>query len=152
VIPGGNVLGPGAVVAHEPSAADAGQGTSTPEGRGWLGRLWSAAVAVIGAVLGLVPHLLHHIGFLVGAAAVTGAAGSALFGALGLLFSVPFLLRLRRRFGTWRAPALALVLFAVMFSLSAFVIGPAISGGDDPAVPTPIPTPTPTEVHDIHHT
>jgi hypothetical protein len=44
---------------------------------------------------------------------------------------VPFLLRLRRRFGTWWASAIGLVAFAVMFSVSAFVIGPAISGGAD---------------------
>lgn len=129
------------------STADSGTRHATPVGQGWLGRLWSAAVAAIGAVLGLVPHLLHHIGFLVGTAAVTGAAGSALFGVLGLLFSVPFLLRLRRRFGTWRAPAVALILFALMFSLSAFVIGPAITDGGEPEVPAP----TPTQDHTVHH-
>jgi hypothetical protein len=80
-------------------------------------------------------------------ALVTGAGGTALFGALGLLASLPMLRRLRRRFGTWRAPAIALGVFAVMFALSAFVVGPAISGGAD----APAPTPTPTVGHDGHH-
>jgi hypothetical protein len=38
------------------------------------------------------------------------------------------LLRLKRRFGSWWAPALGFAVFAAMFSLSAFVIGPGISG------------------------
>jgi hypothetical protein len=59
-------------------------------------------------------------------------------GVLGLVASVPFLLRLRRRFGTWLAPAIGLLVFAAMFSLSAFVIGPAISGTGN-AQPAPVP-------------
>ena len=35
-----------------------------------------------------------------------------------------------RRFVKWRAPALAVAVFAVTFSISAFVIGPAISSYD----------------------
>ena len=84
--------------------------------------------AVLGAVLGLVPHLLHHVTLIAGTALVTGAGGNALFFAVGLLLSVPMLRRLRRRFGSWVAPAIAIAVFAAMFSLSAFVIGPAISG------------------------
>jgi len=57
------------------------------------------------------------------------------------------LLRLKRRFGTWGAPALGLAVFAAMFSLSAFVIGPAISGNDQ-AEQQRLPTPTP---HGEHH-
>jgi hypothetical protein len=43
--------------------------------------------------------------------------------------------------------------FAAMFSLSAFVIGPAISGDDDPA-PSPAPAPGETvspDEHEQHH-
>src|SRR5581483_6404578 len=79
--------------------------------------------------LGVVPHVLHHVTFLAGTALVAGSGGTALFGAIGLVVSLPLLLRLRRRFGTWRAPAIGLAIFAGVFALSAFVIGPAISGG-----------------------
>ncbi len=112
--------------------------------------LWNSLTAAMGAIMGLAPHVLHHVGFLVGAAAVTGVAGNLLFGVLGLALSVPFLLKLRRRFGNWQAPGIALGLFIVMFSLSAFVIGPAISGGTQPVTPTPTPTPTPTGEHEQH--
>lgn len=103
---------------------------SDPAG-GVAGRLrawWSAVVGVIGTVVGLVPHVLHHIGLLAGTALVAGGGGTALFGALGLVASVPLLLRL---FGTWWAPAVGLVVFVVMFSVSAFIVGPAINGGAD---------------------
>lgn len=65
----------------------------------------------------MVPHVLHHVGFLAGTALVAGSGGTALFAALGLAASVPMLRRLYRRFGTWRAPAAGLALFAVMFTL-----------------------------------
>jgi hypothetical protein len=78
--------------------------------------------------MGLLPHVLHHVSFLAGTALVAGSGGTALFGTLGFLFSIPMLLRLQRRFDTWRAPAIGLLVFAMMFALSAFVIGPAISG------------------------
>jgi hypothetical protein len=53
------------------------------------------------------------------------------------------LVRLHRRFGSWIAPALGLLVFVAMFSLSAVVIGPAISGtnGGQPAL-----------VPSVHHT
>lgn len=118
-------------------------------GPGRLAGLWNAVTAAVGAVMGLLPHLLHHVSFFAGAALVTGVGGNLLFGALGLLLSVPMLRRLHRRFRTWKAPAAALAVFAVMFSLSAFVIGPAISDTD------PQPAPGPTEKidpeHDEHH-
>lgn len=98
-------------------------------------RAWHALAGLVGGVVGLAPHVLHHVGFLAGTALVAGSGGTALFGALGLVASVPMLVRLHRRFGTWRAPAIALVVFAVMFSLSAFVVGPAISGSDEPRSP-----------------
>jgi apolipoprotein N-acyltransferase len=75
------------------------------------------------------------VGPLAGAALLAGAAGRALFAAIGFVAAIPFLRRLHRRFGTWRAPAIALALFAVMFSLSSFVIGPAIASDNAPARP-----------------
>ena len=92
------------------------------------GRLRNAMSGLLGGVLGLAPHVLHHIGLLAGTALVAGSGGTALFGVLGLLASVPMLRRLHRRFGTWWAPAIGLVVFAVMFAVSAFVVGPQISG------------------------
>lgn len=119
-------------------------------GRGVAATVWSGLTAVVGAVMGLVPHVLHHVSFFAGAALVTGAGGNLAFGALGLLFSVPLLRRLYRRFRTWKAPAVALAVFAAMFSLSAFVIGPAISGDDPDPVPAPGETVSPEE-RDQHH-
>jgi hypothetical protein len=140
-------------------SADIGTGLDAPEkvdpaaepspGRGRLAALWNAVTAAVGAVMGLLPHLLHHISFLAGAALVTGVGGNLLFGALGLLLSVPLLRRLYRRFKTWKAPAVAVAVFTVMFSLSAFVIGPAISDTDPPPVPGPTEPVDPG--HGEHH-
>lgn len=99
-------------------------------------RAWSAVLAVWGGFIGLLPHVLHHVGPLAGAALLAGTGGTVLFAGLGFVAAIPFLLRLYRRFRTWRAPALALAIFAAMFSLSSFVIGPAISG-EDPIRPGP---------------
>lgn len=100
------------------------------------GRMTEVLAAVWGAIVGLAPHVLHHVGPLAGAALLAGVWGTALFAAIGLVAAVPFLLRLERRFGTWRAPAIALAVFVAMFSLSSFVIGPALSGGtDEPVMP-----------------
>jgi hypothetical protein len=131
---------------HAPSSTVAAPGRRT-----FLATAWQATSAPVGALLGLVPHVLHHVGILVGAALLTGVGGNLLLGLLGLLFSVPLLRRLYRRFRTWKAPAIALVIFAMMFALSAFVIGPAISGGTSPT-PTPAATPAPTPTgHSTHH-
>ncbi len=100
------------------------------EGR-LLQRFWALLSGVWAALMGLLPHVLHHIGPLAGAALFAGVLGSLLFGALGLLAAVPFLLRLHRRSGGWRAPGVALSLFLLVFSLSTFVIGPAINGSDE---------------------
>lgn len=105
------------------------------------GRVWQGVTGLVGGVVGLAPHVLHHVGLVAGTALVAGAGGTALFGGVGLVASVPVLLRLRRRFGGWRAPALALGGFALMFSLSAFVVGPAISGAE----------PVPAADHAGHH-
>ncbi len=111
---------------------------ATPSAPSWLRDRWNAATGALGVLLGLVPHALHHVGVLAGTALVAGSGGTALFGTLGLLLSVPMLLRLHRRFGNWTAPAIGLVAFAAMFALSTWVIGPAISasGSPGPSLPT----------------
>ena len=96
--------------------------------RSLVARLWSVILAVWGAFIGILPHVLHHVGPLAGAALLAGAGGKALFAGIGFAASVPFLLRIYRRFRTWIAPAIALALFAAMFSISSFVIGPLITG------------------------
>lgn len=94
-----------------------------------------AISGAVGAIAGLTPHVLHHIGPIAGTALLTGTEGSVLFGTLGFVLTVPLLLRLKRRFGSWLAPGIALALFAVMFTISTVWIGPAIRGdlGQDPA-------------------
>lgn len=117
---------------------------------------WRAVSAAFGAAMGLVPHVLHHVEIIAGAALVGGVGGNLLFAVLGLVLSVPLLRRLYRRFHTWKAPAIALVVFALMYALSALVIGPAISG--DTPTPSPAttgsstlsPSPSATD-HGEHH-
>ena len=92
-------------------------------------RVWISGSVAAG--LGLAPHVLHHAGPLAGAALVGGVTGSLLFGAIGFLLAVPFLLRLRRRCGGWRVPGTMLAIMVVVFAISTFVVGPAISGGGD---------------------
>ena len=130
-----------------------------PTWRHRLRAVWNALVGAIGLLVGLLPHVLHHVTLLAGTALVAGSGGTALFGALGLLASVPFLLRLHRRFGTWRAPAIGLLVGAALFSLSTFVIGPANRGasGASDGVGTSDgggtkPGPTPSVDHTGHHT
>lgn len=127
----------------------AGETQGLPAGRGVVATVWNAITAVVGGIMGLLPHLLHHIGLLGGAVLVTGATGNVVFALLGLVFSLPLLRRLYRRFGTWKAPTLALASFALMFSVSAFVIGPAIADDRAPDQ-TPARTPAPDE-HASHH-
>jgi hypothetical protein len=120
----------------------------TVESRSFRARTWSGIVALWGGFTGLLPHVLHHVGPLAGAALLVGAGGQALFAAIGFVAAVPFLLRLHRRFGSWRAPALALAVFAAMFAFSSLVIGPAMSGGD---TKTPPGVERPAD-HASHHT
>ena len=121
---------------------------------GW--RRVRAAVAGVGAaVVGAAPHVLHHVGPLAGAALLAGATGRLLFGALGFLLAIPMLRRLRRRTGSWRVPGGALALMAVVFAFSSFVVGPALTGGDEPAAPAKNPPSAPAGVspdeHEAHH-
>ena len=112
-------------------------------------RAWSGVLAVWGAFIGVLPHVLHHVGPLAGAALLAGAGGTALFAAIGFVLAVPFLLRLHRRFKTWLAPTTALVVMAAAFSISSFVIGPLIRGDDGKAPAKPgIEQPT---GHEQHH-
>jgi hypothetical protein len=107
-------------------------------------RVWSVIVAGWAAVTGIAPHVLHHVAPLAGTALVAGAGGQVLFGAIGFVVTIPMLLKLHRRFGTWIAPAMALTAFAAIFSFSTFVIGPRISGAVEQAEPV-----SATE-HDAH--
>lgn len=94
-------------------------------------RVRGGLLAVWAAITGAAPHVLHHVGPLAGSALVAGAGGRAAFGAVGFVATIPTLRRLRRRTGSWRTPALALLAFATIFTLSTLVIGPAS------ATPTP---------------
>jgi len=114
-----------------------------------LRALWNATLGALGTIVGLAPHVLHHIGLLAGTALVAGADGTVLFALVGLAASIPLLLKLRRRFHSWWAPVIGLAVFAVMFALSAFIIGPAISGSgtDTPSGDQP----SPPADHSDHH-
>ncbi|KYH45569.1 hypothetical protein AZH51_15880 [Branchiibius sp. NY16-3462-2] len=102
----------------------------------------------MGVALGLLPHLVHHIGLLAGVALLTGTAGNLLLYVVGLVLSIPLLRRLHRRFHTRWAPTLGVLAFSVMFALSAFVVGPALTAGD---TPLPAPTVTIPPDHNSHH-
>jgi hypothetical protein len=92
------------------------------------GRIHQAATGVWGVVSGVAPHVLHHVGPLAGAALLAGTGGQILFFFLGLALATPMLIRLRRRFRTWVAPAIALAIFALTYTLSSLFIGPLITG------------------------
>jgi hypothetical protein len=98
-----------------------------------VGRVRAAVAAGGAAVLGAAPHVLHHVGPLAGAALLAGATGKLLFGAVGFALAVPILRRLRRRTRSWRVAAGALAVMAAMYTLSSFVVGPALTGADEPA-------------------
>jgi phage-related protein len=123
--------------------------TAASTGIGRLRAVWNAVLGGIGTIVGIAPHALHHIGLLAGTALVAGTAGTVLFGVVGLAASVPLLWRLKKRFGSWWAPVIGLGVFAVMFSLSAFVIGPIFNGPDVQAPSGDQPGP-PSE-HSEHH-
>jgi hypothetical protein len=97
--------------------------------------IWASVRAATGALLGLVPHVMHHIGILAGAALLSGVWGNSLLYGVGLLLSIPLLNRLRKRFGSWNAPAIGVAVFTAMFLLSALVVGPAISRSATPPAP-----------------
>ncbi len=112
-------------------------------------RVGAALSGTFGTVAGITPHVLHHVGPIAGAAILTGAGGTLLFGALGFVFMVPMLLRFKRRSGTWLAPAMALTAFGLMFTASTLWIGPAVRdamGGSDSTSQTMDPA-----THESHH-
>ena len=131
-------------------STEAGTGTEhvVPSAAGSLG---SALSGVVAAISGIAPHVLHHVGPLAGTALLAGTGGTILFGVAGFALSIPMLLRLRRRFGTWLAPAVASAIFLVIYLFSSLVVGPAITevSGDD-AGPAPSSTALPVD-HDEHH-
>ena len=126
-------------------------GRTGPRGKGRLRAAWTALTGATGVVMGIAPHVLHHVGPLVGTALIAGVAGKVVFGALGLVASIPMLVRLKRRFRSWWAPAVALGVFTAAFVVSTTVIGPLISGdGGQTDEIGPVGTVTPND-HDAHH-
>lgn len=132
-------------------ATPAGNLAAAPR-RSAVGALWAGTRATVGALMGLAPHVMHHIGLLAGAALLTGALGNSILYTVGLLLSIPLLNRLRHRFNTWKAPILGVAAFTVLFGISTFVVGPLINpaGSQYPPVPT-APRPTVTDEHAGHH-
>lgn len=115
------------------------------------GTAGSALSGVLAAVSGIAPHVLHHVGPLAGTALLAGAGGTVLFGVAGFALSVPMLMRLRRRFGSWLAPAVASGIFVAVYLVSSLVVGPAITGSSaTDADPAPASTPLPSD-HAEHH-
>lgn len=114
---------------------------------GWIAGAGTSISGAAGAVAGLIPHVLHHVAPIVGAAVITGAGGSVVFGALGFLLMVPMLLRIRRRFDSWAAPAIALAIFVTMFGVSTLLIGPAIRGAAGSETAAPVSP----ALHETHH-
>ena len=104
---------------------------------------WAGVRAALGALLGLAPHVLHHVGIVAGTALLAGVWGNLALYVVGLLLSIPMLRRLHRRFGSIAAPITGATIFTVMFLISAFVLGPAIN----PAQEAPI-TPAQTQSSD----
>lgn len=120
---------------HHDVRPPVGEESNTRQPRSVTGRLGSAVLGVWGALTGIAPHVLHHVGPLAGTVLLAGAGGRLLFGAIALGVSVPFLTRMYRRFRTWVAPAVALAVMAAMFAVSSLVVGPVISGEDTPPEP-----------------
>ena len=123
---------------HAAVIASAPIGSDGPGRGGWPANVLTVLSGAAGTVGGITPHVLHHLTPIAGAALVTGTTGGVLFGLLGFALTAPMLLRLRRRFGTWLAPGIALAFFAVMFTVSTLWIGPAIrceTGTEDVRAP-----------------
>lgn len=102
--------------------------------------------AVWGAITGVAPHVLHHVGPLAGAALLAGAGGKALFFLIGVGASTPMLIRLYRRFGSWLAPATAVLIFALTYTVSSVLVAPLFN--DDATVSPPSGVTSTTHGHD----
>jgi hypothetical protein len=59
-----------------------------------------------------VPVSIYLLSGWLGSKVPAGTTGTVVFGVAGLAASIPLLLRLRRRFGTWWAPLIGLAVFA----------------------------------------
>jgi hypothetical protein len=103
-------------------APPAGPAEASSKATGGRLGLWESARAGLGTLLGLVPHVMHHIGLIAGAALLTGAVGNSVLYGVGLVLSIPLLRRLRRRFNTWKAPILGVAVFTVLFGVSTFLL------------------------------
>lgn len=91
------------------------------------------------------------MGPLAGAAILADTAGRVLFFGLGLAAVTPMLVPLYRRFRTWVAPAIAVAVFAVTYTLSSLFIGPLISGDAEPTERETTITPTTDEHGHYRH-
>lgn len=131
-----------------PSAATSYPGVTAGIGVRALRTLATVSSGAVAAISGIAPHVLHHVGPLAGTALLAGAGGTVLFGLAGFALSIPMLLRLRRRFGTWAAPAVASAIFTGVYLFSALVIGPALTADPADAVQTPAPL---ASDHADHH-
>jgi peptidoglycan/LPS O-acetylase OafA/YrhL len=129
-------------MSQTPSQAD-----GALDRNGVAARIWQGVVGVWGGVVALLPHVLHHVGPLAGAALLAGLGGRVLFFFLGLAFAFPMLRRLHSRFRTWIAPAIAVGVFALMYTASTLVLGPLIS---QRLAPTSDGQPPSTTVDDHH--
>lgn len=116
--------------------------------RSRLGVLRNGLSVAWGAVSGVAPHVLHHVGPLAGAALLAGAGGRILFFLLGLLAATPMLVRLHRRFRSWAAPVIAISLFALTYTLSSVFIGPLFTGSESTTDPPRTSVTTTTHPHD----
>lgn len=116
--------------------------------RSRLGVLRNGLSVAWGAVSGVAPHVLHHVGPLAGAALLAGAGGRILFFLLGLLAATPMLVRLHRRFRSWAAPVIAISLFALTYTLSSVYIGPLFTGSESTTDPPRTSVTTTTHPHD----
>lgn len=133
------------VLADQPAVPGAIAGIAARAAR----TLATGASGTVAAISGIAPHVLHHVGPLAGTALLAGAGGTVLFGLAGFALSIPMLLRLRRRFGSWAAPAVASAIFVGVYLFSALVVGPAITA--EPAgAEVPAASPSPSD-HAGHH-
>ena len=111
-------------------------------------RLSAAIGSAWTAVMGVLPHVLHHVGPLAGAAIVAGTTGTVVFGLAAFAFTVPLLLRVRKHRGNWRLPAILLTVFVSVWLISTFALGPWIRDqlvDDKPAATQQEPE------HEEHH-
>lgn len=121
-------------------------------GRARLRSAWAATRAGLGSLLGLVPHVMHHIGIVAGTALLAGFWGNAALYVLGLVLSIPMFKRLHRRYGSIAAPILGISIFTALFLFSTLVLGPAINGvGSAPTAPAPSSSSAVESGHATHH-